>query len=51
VSIIVDLEEGERIASTLVECAPEDCSIGMPVELVVHRDEDGFEIPFFRRAR
>lgn len=51
VSIIVDLEEGERMASTLVECKPEAVSIGMPVELVIHRDDDGFKIPFFRPAK
>lgn len=51
VSIIVDLEEGERMASTLVECRPEAVEIGMPVELVIHRDEDGFKIPFFRPAK
>lgn len=51
VSIIVDLEEGERIASTLVDCKAEDAKIGMRVELVIHTDEDGFKIPFFRPAR
>ena len=49
-SIIVDLEEGERMASTLVDCAPEDCKIGMAVELKIQEDEDGFKIPFFRPA-
>jgi uncharacterized OB-fold protein len=48
IAIIVDLEEGERMASTLVECEPEDASIGMSVEAVIHEDEDGFKIPFFR---
>ena len=51
IAIIVDLEEGERMASTLVECKPEDVSIGMAIEVVIHRDEDGFKIPFFRPAR
>ncbi len=50
VSIIVDLEEGERMASALVECKPEDCKIGMAVEMVIQEDEDGFKIPFFRPA-
>jgi len=50
VSIIVDLEEGERMVSTLVDCKPEDCRIGMPVELVIHEDADGFKIPFFKPA-
>lgn len=51
ISIIVDLEEGERMASTLVECKSEEVSIGMAVEAVIHEDEDGFKIPFFRPAR
>ncbi|MEZ4331257.1 MAG: bifunctional MaoC family dehydratase N-terminal/OB-fold nucleic acid binding domain-containing protein [Myxococcota bacterium] len=51
VSIIVDLEEGERMASTLVDCKPDAVRIGMPVELVIHQDEDGFKIPFFRPAK
>ena len=50
VSIIVDLEEGERIASSLVNCKPEDCRIGLPVEVVIHEDEDGFKLPLFQPA-
>jgi uncharacterized OB-fold protein/acyl dehydratase len=49
-SIIVDLEEGERMASTLIECKPEDVKIGMAVEVVIQEDEDGFKIPFFKPA-
>jgi hypothetical protein len=51
VAALIDLEEGERIASNVVECAPEDVSIGMPVEVVIHEDEDGFKLPMFRPAR
>jgi uncharacterized OB-fold protein/acyl dehydratase len=51
IAIIVDLEEGERMASTLTECKPEDVSIGMAVEALIHEDEDGFKIPLFRPAR
>ena len=50
ISIIVDLEEGERMVSTLVECKPEDVRIGMPVEMVIQEDEDGFKLPFFKPA-
>jgi len=50
VSIIVDLEEGERMISTLVDCKPEDCEIGMAVQMVIHTDEDGFKIPLFKPA-
>ena len=51
IAIIVDLEEGERMASTLTECKPEDVSIGMAVEALIHEDEDGFKIPLFRPVR
>ena len=50
ISIIVDLAEGERMASSLLDCKPEDCKIGMAVELVIQEDEDGFKIPLFRPA-
>ena len=50
ISIIVDLEEGERMASTLIDCAPDDVTIGMALQAVIHEDEDGFKIPFFRPA-
>jgi len=51
VAVLVDLEEGQRIASTLVGCKPEDCRIGLDVEVVIHEDEDGFKIPFFEPAK
>ncbi|MEM7411586.1 MAG: MaoC family dehydratase N-terminal domain-containing protein [Myxococcota bacterium] len=47
---IIDLEEGERIASSLVNCKPEDCRIGLPVQVVIHEDEDGFKLPLFEPA-
>ncbi|MEM9175514.1 MAG: bifunctional MaoC family dehydratase N-terminal/OB-fold nucleic acid binding domain-containing protein [Myxococcota bacterium] len=50
ISAIVDLEEGERMASTIVDCKPEDVSIGMALEMVIQEDEDGFKIPFFKPA-
>ena len=50
ISIIADLEEGERMASTLVDCKPEDVKIGMALDALIHEDEDGFKIPFFRPA-
>ena len=51
VSVLVDLEEGERIVSVLRDCKPTDCRIGMPVEMVLQVDEDGFKLPYFRPAR
>lgn len=48
VAIIVDLEEGQRMASTLIDCKPAEVEIGQAVCVVIHEDEDGFKIPLFR---
>jgi uncharacterized OB-fold protein len=48
--ILVDLEEGTRLTSQLVECDREDVSFGMAVEMVIQEDEDGFKMPVFRPA-
>ena len=50
ISIIVDLEEGERMASSLIDCEREDVKIGMALEAVIHEDDDGFKIPLFKPA-
>lgn len=49
VAAIVDLEEGVRMTSNLVDCAPSDVSIGMPVE-VAFVDEGDLVLPRFRPA-
>ena len=48
--VLVDLEEGTRITSELVDCEPGQARFGMPVEMVFHRDPDGFKLPMFRPA-
>ena len=45
--ILVDLEEGTRLTSQLVDCAPEDVEFDMPVTMKIHEDPDGFKIPVF----
>jgi hypothetical protein len=47
-AVLIDLEEGERIVSNLVGCDPDDCRIGMSVEVVFETDSDGFVLPLFR---
>lgn len=49
--VLVDLEEGTRIISQLVDCEPEAISIGMALEMRMHEDEDGFKLPVFRPAQ
>ncbi len=48
--VLIDLAEGERIVSNLIDCAPDDCRIGMPVEVVFETGEDGMVLPLFRPA-
>jgi uncharacterized OB-fold protein len=50
VIILVDLEEGTRLTSQLVDCDPGDVAFGLAVEMVIHTDADGFKIPVFRLA-
>lgn len=44
----VQLDEGPRILSVVLDCNPEDVAIGMPVEVdFVPTDEDDVAIPVF----
>lgn len=45
----VDLEEGVRLMTRIVDCKPEDITFGMAVEVVFH-ERDGFFLPYFRPA-
>ncbi len=49
--ILVDLEEGTRFTSQLVDCEPDEVDFGLPVEMVIHEDPDGFRLPVFRLRR
>ncbi len=44
---LVDLEEGIRMMTRIVECKPEDISIGMDVE-VTFEEVEGFALPYFK---
>ena len=50
VAALVQLEEGTRIVSNVVDCNPEDVEVGMPVRGFIHTDDDGFMLPLFRPA-
>lgn len=43
----VDLEEGVRMMTRIVGCAPEDIRFGMSVEVVFH-ERGGFFLPYFQ---
>lgn len=45
---MIDLVEGPRLMSNVVDCAPEEVHIGMEVEAVMRIAEPGVGVPFFR---
>ena len=48
VIVLVDLEEGTRVTSQLVDCEPQDVDFGLAVEMQIHEDSDGFKLPVFK---
>ena len=44
----IDLEEGPRICSNIVQCPIEKVTIGMPVEVVFEEASQGIFLPKFR---
>ena len=45
---LVDLDEGVRMMTNIVDCKPEEVSIGMDVEVVFKDVTDEFCLPMFR---
>jgi uncharacterized OB-fold protein len=48
---LVDLAEGIRMMTNIVECNPEDLKIGMDVELVFDDIDEAFSLPKWRPAK
>ncbi len=46
----IDLDEGIRVMSRIVECDPNDIKIGMPVEVTFFQRGD-FSLPYFRPVK
>lgn len=45
----IELPEGPRVMSNIVECSPDEVAVGMPVETVfIQSQVDGVAIPVFR---
>ena len=47
---LVELEEGVRMFTNIVDCDPKDVSIGMAVEVTFERATDQISVPFFKPA-
>lgn len=50
VVILVELEEGVRLTSNILDCTPDQVRIGMPVEVVFQPVNDEITLPKFRPA-
>ena len=48
---LVDLKEGVRMMTRIVECDPEKVNIGMDVEVVFEDISDECALPFFKPAK
>mgnify|MGYP003878943725 CR=1 FL=1 len=46
--VVVELEEGVRLVSNIVDCKPEDIYIGMPVEVIFDDVTEEVTLPRFR---
>ena len=50
--VLIELEEGTRLVSHLLDCGAEETEIGMPVELDSFEDvSEEIALPMFRRAK
>lgn len=47
--VVVEMEEGVRLLSTVVDCPPEELEIGMPVELTYDPVTEDITLPRFKR--
>jgi len=48
--VVIEMEEGVRLLSQVVDCAPDELAIGMPVEVVFEDVTAEVTLPKFRRA-
>ena len=47
--VVVEMDEGVRLVSEIVDCPPDELAIGMPVEVVCDDVTDEVTLPRFRR--
>ncbi len=48
--VLVELEEGVRITSNVVDCPPDEIEIGMPVTVTFEQISEEITLPKFRRV-
>ena len=50
VAAVVDLEEGPRAMTNVVDCEPDALEVGMPVEVTFRELNEEFTVPVFKPA-
>ncbi len=50
-AVVIEMEEGVRILSTVTDCPPDELVIGMPVTVAFDDVTPEVTLPTFRRAR
>ncbi len=48
--VIIEMEEGVRLVTEMLDCPPDELEIGMPVELVLDHVTPEITLPKFKRA-
>jgi uncharacterized OB-fold protein len=49
--VVVEMEEGVRLLSNMVDCPPDELHIDMAVEVTYEKVTDEVTLPRFRRAK
>lgn len=49
-AVVVEMDEGVRLLSRVVDCVPDELTIAMRVEVVFERATDEIALPYFRRV-
>ena len=45
---LVELDEGVKMFTNIIDCPPQDVHIGMPVEVTFRRASDTMSVPYFK---
>jgi hypothetical protein len=48
--VVVEMEEGVRLLSTVVDCPPDELTVGMPIEVAFDAVTPEVTLPRFRRT-
>jgi hypothetical protein len=49
--VVVEMDEGVRLVSEVVDCKPDELTIDMPVEVLFDAVTPGVTLPKFRRKK